>query len=73
MLADVAAGSVSVEEAFERLRALPYESVEGAHVDHHRGIRQGVPEVIFGEASEISVSDGRLHFKIPARCGAILK
>jgi cyclomaltodextrinase / maltogenic alpha-amylase / neopullulanase len=34
---------------------------------------QDVPEVIFGEASEISVSDGRLHFKIPARCGAILK
>jgi len=49
MLADVAAGSVSVEEAFERLRALPYETVAGAHVDHHRGIRQGVPEVIFGE------------------------
>ena len=49
MLADVAAGAVSVEEAFERLRALPYETVAGAHVDHHRGIRQGVPEVIFGE------------------------
>ena len=49
MLADVASGSVSVEEAFERLRALPYEKVAGAHVDHHRGIRQGVPEVIFGE------------------------
>ena len=49
MLADVAAGAVSVEEAFERLRALPYETVAGAHVDHHRGIRQGIPEVIFGE------------------------
>src|SRR3972149_2289402 len=49
MLADVAAGSVSAEEAFERLRALPYETVAGAHVDHHRGIRQGVPEVGFGE------------------------
>ena len=49
MLAAVAAGSVSAEEAYERLRALPYETVTGAHVDHHRGIRQGVPEVIFGE------------------------
>ena len=45
----MAAGSVSVEQAFEDLRALPYEKVAGAHVDHHRGIRQGVPEVIFGE------------------------
>ncbi len=53
MLAGVAAGSVSVEEAFENLRALPYEKVEGAHVDHHRGIRQGVPEVIFGEGKTV--------------------
>ncbi len=49
LLADVASGAVSVEEAFERMRALPYEKTAGAHVDHHRGIRQGIPEVIFGE------------------------
>ena len=34
---------------------------------------QEVPQVIFGEASDLSMSDGRLHFKIPARCGAILR
>jgi glycosidase len=34
---------------------------------------QKIPKVIFGEASEFSISEGRLHFKIPARCGAILK
>jgi len=45
----VAKGSVRVGEAFEMLRALPYENVGVARVDHHRGIRQGVPEVIFGE------------------------
>jgi NCAIR mutase (PurE)-related protein len=49
LLAAVARGEVPVEEAFERLRSLPYESMAEAHVDHHRGIRQGVPEVIFGE------------------------
>jgi NCAIR mutase (PurE)-related protein len=49
LLAAVARGDVPVEEAFERLRTLPYESVGESHVDHHRGIRQGVPEVIFGE------------------------
>ncbi len=31
------------------------------------------PRVIFGEASEIAVNGGRLNFKIPARCGAIIK
>ncbi len=49
LLADVASGGVTAAEAFERLRSLPYENVGDAHVDHHREIRQGVPEVIFGE------------------------
>ena len=38
-----------MDEAFERLRAWPYENVGVARVDHHRAVRQGVPEVIFGE------------------------
>ena len=29
------------------------------------------PKVIFGQASEVNVNDGRLNFKIPARCGVI--
>ena len=33
----------------------------------------GSPTVRFGEASDFSVSDGRLTFKIPARCGAVLQ
>jgi glycosidase len=31
------------------------------------------PKAVFGEASEIAVSDSRLKFKIPARCGVVLK
>ena len=53
LLADVAKGVLPVEDAFERLRALPYENVGVARVDHHRGIRQGVPEVIFGEGKTV--------------------
>ena len=49
LLSDVAKGAVPVDEAFERLRSLPYENVGVARVDHHRAVRQGVPEVIFGE------------------------
>src|ERR1041384_199848 len=38
---------VSVEEAVERLRALPYEDLGFARVDHHRALRGGAPEAIF--------------------------
>ncbi|HLO13831.1 MAG TPA: glycoside hydrolase family 13 protein [Anaerolineales bacterium] len=31
------------------------------------------PKILFGEASDVSVSDSRLNFKIPARCGVVLK
>jgi pyridinium-3,5-biscarboxylic acid mononucleotide synthase len=38
---------VSVEEAVERLRTLPYEDLGFARVDHHRALRGGAPEAIF--------------------------
>ncbi len=41
-------GRTSIEEAVERLRHLPFEDLGYARVDHHRAIRQGFPEVIFG-------------------------
>jgi NCAIR mutase (PurE)-related protein len=42
------AGEVALDEALERLRHLPFEDLGYARVDHHRAIRQGFPEVIFG-------------------------
>src|SRR5210317_607698 len=41
---------LTVEEGLERLRALPYEETDIAKIDHHRALRQGVPEVVLGEA-----------------------
>ncbi len=41
-------GRVGLDQALERLRHLPYEDLGYAQVDHHRTIRQGFPEVIFG-------------------------
>lgn len=49
LLGAVAAGKMSVEEAFGKMRSLPFESLGIASVDHHRTIRQGIPEVILGE------------------------
>ena len=49
LLASVAAGDVSPDEAAAKLRVAPYADLGFAKVDHHRGIRQGVSEVIYGE------------------------
>ncbi len=48
ILAAVAAGRNSVEDAAVALRHLAYEDIEFAHIDHHRSLRKGFPEVIFG-------------------------
>lgn len=49
LLRDVAAGKRSAESAYESMSTMHFESLGDAHVDHHRAIRQGMPEVIFGE------------------------
>jgi pyridinium-3,5-biscarboxylic acid mononucleotide synthase len=54
LLRGVAAGQVPAEAAAAQLRALPYQQVDhqtGATlVDHHRELRTGIPEVVFGES-----------------------
>ena len=40
---------ISVEEGLKRLRDFPYEDLGFARVDNHRTLRQGLPEVIYGE------------------------
>jgi NCAIR mutase (PurE)-related protein len=50
LLARVQEGATAVDEAVERLRDLPFEAVrDAARIDHHRAIRNGVPEVVYGE------------------------
>jgi NCAIR mutase (PurE)-related protein len=40
---------VSPDEAVERLRHFPFEDLGFAKLDHHRALRQGMPEVIFAQ------------------------
>ena len=47
LLEDVKSGGVGVDAAVDQLRKLPFEDLGFAHVDHHRAMRQGFPEVIF--------------------------
>jgi len=49
LLAAVQRGDCPVDEALERLRTLPYEDLGFARLDHHRGLRNGFPEVVFGQ------------------------
>ena len=49
LLTQVRAGAVDVDAAIDRLKHLPFEDLGFAKVDHHRALRQGIPEVVFGQ------------------------
>lgn len=59
LLNKVRAGEVSTEEALKQLQTLPYEDIGFAKIDHHRHLRRGFPEVVFG------------HGKTPEQIAAI--
>ena len=45
---EVRTGATDIDAALERVRHLPFEDLGFAKVDHHRALRHGMPEVIFG-------------------------
>ena len=49
LLHSVAQGETSVAAAADQIKQLPYEDIDFAHIDHHRSLRKGFPEVIFGQ------------------------
>jgi pyridinium-3,5-biscarboxylic acid mononucleotide synthase len=49
LLEQVRAGALEIDAALQRLRHLPYEDLGFAKVDHHRALRHGMPEVVFGK------------------------
>ena len=53
VLEDVAGGRMSVDDAIDRLKLIPFEDLGFAKVDHHRSIRQGVPEVVYGAGKTV--------------------
>jgi hypothetical protein len=50
LLDQVQKGKASIDDALKDLRDLPYAELGYATVDHHRAIRLGAPEVVFGHA-----------------------
>jgi NCAIR mutase (PurE)-related protein len=68
LLEGVRQGAVDVDGALERLRHMPFEDLGFAKVDHHRALRHGIPEVVFGlgkTADQIVAIAGALLEKAP--------
>lgn len=58
LLESVAGGKTSVAAARDILKDLAVEDIGYAHIDHHRALRKGFPEVIFGEGKTAGQIDG---------------
>ncbi len=54
LLEAVRSGRTSVLSALERLKHLPFEDIAYAHIDHHRHLRHGMPEVIYCEGKTVA-------------------
>ena len=53
LLDQLRTGRISVDEAVQKLKDLPFEDIEVACIDHHRSLRRGQSEVIFGEGKGV--------------------
>lgn len=71
LLQAIAGGTLSPEQGVERLRHLPFEDLGFAQVDHHRQLRQGQPEVIFGQGKTVE-QIGRIMEAMVARGSNVL-
>lgn len=60
LLDDVRSGALSADDAVARLQRLPFADLGFAKVDHHRALRQGLPEAVYGPG------------KTPEQCAAIV-
>jgi len=60
LLDDVRSGAISPDDAVRQLRRLPFADLGFAKVDHHRSLRQGLPEAVYGQG------------KTPGQCAGIV-
>jgi NCAIR mutase (PurE)-related protein len=53
ILKSIQSGKLSIDAALRKIKHLPFEDLSFAKVDHHRHMRQGIPEVIFAKGKNI--------------------
>ncbi len=61
ILEQIAQGTLSAEEGYTRLKLAPFEDLGYAKVDHHRPVRQGAAEVIYGASKTKEQMEGIVH------------
>src|SRR5271168_2001918 len=54
LLEDLKAGAVTPDEVVRRVRRLPYADLGFARVDHHRALRQGLPEAVYAPGKSVA-------------------
>jgi NCAIR mutase (PurE)-related protein len=67
----VKTGALSPDEAVNRLRHMPFEDLGFAKVDHHRALRAGMPEVVFGER-KTAAQVGQIFYRLAKHGGNVL-
>jgi NCAIR mutase (PurE)-related protein len=72
LLEEVAAGSLSPSEAARRLRDLPFADLGYARVDHHRELRQGTTEVVYGPGKTVEQLEGIVRQLLAKNAGPVL-
>ena len=58
LLEELAGGKLDVDAALRRLQNLPFENLEFARIDHHRALRCGFAEVVFGQGKSDEQVEG---------------
>lgn len=72
LLQNVQSGQVSVNEAVQALKDFPFQDLEFAKVDHHRGLRNGYPEVIFCQGKAHEHVKGIVEAMLPRETNILL-
>jgi NCAIR mutase (PurE)-related protein len=72
LLARVAGGELTPQEATEQLRDLPFADLGFAKVDHHRELRQGMCEIVYASGKAVAQVEGIVQQLLVGNSGPIL-
>ncbi len=72
ILSDLEQGTISADEAYNRMKLSPFEDLGYAKIDYHRQVRQGVSEVIYGASKTKEQIEGILTNMLSHNCDNIL-
>lgn len=71
LLQNVKDGNTTIDEAYEKLKDLPYSDLGYAKIDNHREIRVGYPEVIYCAGKTVEQVKGIIKFMLNKNCNIL--